>query len=88
LIIAGVGKTSLVQLISQAQPIVGSPAWTVGCSVEVRLHEYREGTPGQKSYFIELWDIGGSSSHRNTRSVFYNPTHGMNVWSLSIEAYA
>lgn len=44
--------------------------------MEVKLHEYKEGTPDQKTYFIELWDIGGSSSHRNTRSVFYNPTHG------------
>ncbi|XP_021931713.1 uncharacterized protein LOC110835623 isoform X6 [Zootermopsis nevadensis] len=58
------------------QPI-SNPSWTVGCSVEVKLHEYKEGTPDQKTYFVELWDIGGSSSHRNTRSVFYNPTHGI-----------
>ncbi|KAJ9598289.1 hypothetical protein L9F63_011029, partial [Diploptera punctata] len=69
-----VGKTSLTNLICHNQPI-SNPSWTVGCSVEVKLHEYKEGTPHQKTYFIELWDIGGSSSHRNTRSVFYNPTH-------------
>ncbi|PSN30457.1 hypothetical protein C0J52_25978 [Blattella germanica] len=43
------------------QPI-NNPSWTVGCSVEVKLHEYKEGTPHQKTYFVELWDIGGSSS--------------------------
>lgn len=43
----------------------------------MKLHEYREGTQNQKTYFVELWDVGGSSSHRNTRSVFYNPTHGI-----------
>lgn len=73
---SGVGKTSLVHLICHNEPI-NNPSWTVGCSVEVKLHEYKEGTPHQKTYFIELWDIGGSSSHRNTRCVFYNPVHGI-----------
>lgn len=54
-----------------------SPGWTVGCAVEVRLHEYKEGTPSQRTHFIELWDIGGSISHKNTRGVFYNPVHGI-----------
>lgn len=43
----------------------------------MRLHEYKEGTPSQSTYFIELWDIGGSLSHKNTRGVFYNPVHGV-----------
>ncbi|XP_044727125.1 rab-like protein 3 isoform X2 [Chrysoperla carnea] len=73
---SGVGKTSLVHLISHNK-VIRSPSWTIGCSVEVKLHEYREGTPVQKQYFIELWDLGGSSAHRNARSVFYTPTHGM-----------
>ncbi|GLG99504.1 hypothetical protein R5R35_008381 [Gryllus longicercus] len=73
---SGVGKSSLTHLICQHQPI-SNPSWTIGCSVDVKLHEYKEGTPYQKTYFIELWDIGGSHSHRNTRSVFYNPTHGI-----------
>lgn len=51
-----------------------SPGWTIGCSVEVKIHEYKD---TQQSYFIELFDIGGSISHQNTRSVFYNPTHGI-----------
>ncbi|XP_011872983.1 PREDICTED: rab-like protein 3 [Vollenhovia emeryi] len=73
---SGVGKTSLTHLICQQQPI-GNPSWTIGCSVEVKLHEYKEGTPNQRRYFVELWDVGGSQSHQNTRSVFYNPTNGI-----------
>ncbi|XP_008549033.1 rab-like protein 3 isoform X2 [Microplitis demolitor] len=73
---SGVGKTSLSHLICEQKPI-RNPSWTVGCTVEVKLHEYKEGTPNQKTYFIELWDIGGSQSHQNTRHVFYNPTHGI-----------
>lgn len=41
------------------------------------MHEYKEGTTSQGTYFIELFDIGGSISHKNTRGVFYNPTHGI-----------
>ncbi|KOX77908.1 Rab-like protein 3 [Melipona quadrifasciata] len=73
---SGVGKTSLTHLICQQQPI-RNPSWTIGCSVEVKLHEYKEGTPNQRRYFIELWDVGGSQNHKNTRSVFYNPTNGI-----------
>lgn len=74
--ISGVGKTSLLHLIAHNEPLI-SPGWTIGCSVEVKLHEYKEGTSSQQTYFIELFDIGGSISHMNTRSVFYNPTHGI-----------
>lgn len=53
------------------------PGWTVGCNIEVKLHEYKEGTPQQNTYFIELFDVGGSLSHRNTRGVFYTSLHGI-----------
>lgn len=72
---SGVGKTSFVHLAAHNEPI-RSPSWTIGCSVEVKLHEYKEGTKDQKPFFIEFWDIGGSHFHRNTRPVFYNPCHG------------
>ncbi|CAH1162947.1 unnamed protein product [Phaedon cochleariae] len=72
---SGVGKTSFVHLAAHNEPL-RSPSWTVGCSVEVKLHEYKEGTKDQKTYFIEFWDIGGSHIHRNSRSVFYYPCHG------------
>lgn len=42
----------------------------------VEVHEYKEGTPSQKSYFVELWDIGGSINHANSRQLYYNPVHG------------
>lgn len=73
---SGVGKTSLTHLVANNEPLT-SPGWTVGCAVEVKLHEYKEGTPSQNTFFIELWDVGGSISHKNTRGVFYNPTHGI-----------
>lgn len=57
--------------------VLNSPGWTVGAQLEVKLHDYKEGTPAQKTFFIELWDIGGSSHHANTRRVFYQPTHGI-----------
>lgn len=70
------GKTSLVHLIANGEALV-SPGWTVGCAVEVKLHDYKEGTNAQQTYFIEFFDIGGSISHQNARGVFYNPTHGI-----------
>lgn len=72
----GVGKTSLVHLIAHNEALI-SPGWTIGCSAEVKIHEYREGTASQQTFFIELFDIGGSMSHKNTRGVFYNPTNGI-----------
>uniref|UniRef100_A0A023G7T9 Rab-like protein 3 n=1 Tax=Amblyomma triste TaxID=251400 RepID=A0A023G7T9_AMBTT len=73
---SGVGKSSAVHLLCHNRPLVNA-CWTVGCSVEVKLHEYREGTASQKTYFVELWDIGGSSSHSSARAVFYNSFHGL-----------
>lgn len=73
---SGVGKTSFVHLAVNNEPLK-APSWTIGCSVEVKLHEYKEGTPGQMTYFVELWDVGGSKHHCNTRHVFYNPCHGV-----------
>lgn len=72
---SGVGKTSFVHLAVSNEPLK-APSWTIGCSVEVKLHEFKEGTPGQRTYFVELWDVGGSKHHQNTRHVFYNPCHG------------
>ena len=46
-------------------------------SVEVKLHPYLEGTPNEKEFFVEMWDIGGSHSQRNTRHVFMHTCHGI-----------
>lgn len=72
----GVGKTCLTHLIAHGESL-SRPGWTVGCNIEIKLHEYKEGTAQQKPYFIELFDIGGSLNHKNSRGVFYTPTHGI-----------
>jgi len=71
----GVGKTCLVNLMSNNK-VVKNPKWTVGVTVEIKLYKYMEGTPRQRNCFIEMWDIGGSSNHKNTRDIFYNAIHG------------
>jgi len=73
---SGVGKTSLTWLLSH-DTALPNPSWTVGCSIEVKLHEFMEGTQQQKSFFVELWDVGGSHSQRNTRHVFFHTVHGI-----------
>uniref|UniRef100_A0A1A8PX34 RAB, member of RAS oncogene family-like 3 n=1 Tax=Nothobranchius rachovii TaxID=451742 RepID=A0A1A8PX34_9TELE len=77
---SGVGKSSLVHLLCHNQ-VLGNPSWTVGCSVDVRIHDYKEGTPEEKTFYIELWDVGGSvgsaSSIKSTRAVFYNSVNGI-----------
>ncbi|XP_044892931.1 rab-like protein 3 isoform X2 [Felis catus] len=46
-----------------------------------QVHDYKEGTPEEKTYYIELWDVGGSvgsaSSVKSTRAVFYNSVNGI-----------
>lgn len=58
-----------------------NPKWTVGVTVEIKLYKYMEGTPRQRNCFIEMWDIGGSSNHKNTRDIFYSSIHGMIFFS-------
>ncbi|XP_056900168.1 rab-like protein 3 [Takifugu flavidus] len=45
------------------------------------VQDYKEGTPEEKAYYIELWDVGGSigsaSSVKSTRAVFYNSVNGI-----------
>ncbi|XP_075155544.1 rab-like protein 3 isoform X2 [Haematobia irritans] len=73
---SGVGKTCLTHLIANGESL-SRPGWTVGCNIEVKLHEYKEGTPQQKPYFIELFDVGGSLNHKNSRGVFYTSADGI-----------
>lgn len=73
---SGVGKTCFTHLIAHNE-CLNRPGWTVGCNIEVKLHEYKEGTSQQKLYFIELFDIGGSLNHKNSRNVFYTAVHGI-----------
>ncbi|KAF6026032.1 hypothetical protein EB796_013966 [Bugula neritina] len=70
------GKTSLSHLIAHGNACE-RPMSTIGCSTQVKLHDYRAGLPGEKPYFIELWDVGGSRGHEIARSLFYNPIDGL-----------
>lgn len=74
--ISGCGKSSFTYLIANNE-VLANPPYTVGCSVEVKLHEYKEDTTSQKTFFIEFFDIGGSLSHKNSRGVFYQQTNGI-----------
>ena len=73
---SGVGKTSLVHHICHDESI-SNPGWTIGCTVEVKLYDYKEGCPGMKTFFLEFWDVGGSASHQNSRAIFYNGVNGL-----------
>ncbi|XP_028411413.1 rab-like protein 3 [Dendronephthya gigantea] len=73
---SGVGKTSLVNLICHNERL-SSPAWTIGCSVETKVYDYKHGTPQEKEFFIELWDVGGSANHKCSRSIFYASMNGL-----------
>lgn len=73
---SGVGKTCLTHLIAHNESLI-RPGWTVGCNIQMKIHEFKEGTVRQCPYFIELFDIGGSLSHKNTRSAFYSGIHGV-----------
>ena len=70
----GVGKTSLVHILCH-DDVLSNPAYTIGCSVEVRLHDYNK-IPSAPSYYIEFWDIGGTLGHEKGRSIFYNSVNG------------
>lgn len=70
------GKTCLTHLIAHHESLI-RPGWTVGCNIQVKIHEFKEGTARQCPYFVELFDVGGSLSHKNTRSVFYAGVHGI-----------
>ncbi|XP_065838387.1 rab-like protein 3 isoform X2 [Oscarella lobularis] len=72
---SGVGKTCLVHLLRKQQ-VLSSPAWTIGCSIEIQPYEFTKRGPS-KTYFFELWDVGGSFAHQSARSIFYNSYHGL-----------
>ena len=48
---SGVGKTSLVHLLTSGVPAKQYP-YTTGAALEVKLHEYRQGTPQEKTFWI------------------------------------
>lgn len=41
------------------------------------MHLYKAGTPEERACFVELWDVGGSQFHRNSRRIFYQNADGI-----------
>jgi len=73
---SGVGKSSFTHLISYGQ-ITKNPGYTIGCSTEIKLHDFKQGTLDEKAFCVEVWDIGASKSHAGSRSIFYNNVNGV-----------
>lgn len=73
----GVGKSSFVHQVCHSE-VLSSPSSTVGCSIEVKLHEYTRSLATKSTdFFVELWDMGSSTSHEKGRSIFYSQTDGL-----------
>lgn len=73
---SGVGKSCLVNLICNNDS-KSNPSWTIGCSLEIKLHEFNEGTPNQRTYCVELWDVGGNKTHAIARHIFFHNYHAI-----------
>ena len=74
---SAVGKTTLLHLICE-QRVNKQCEWTVGANCFVTLHKpkpssLRSSSSLSKEIFIELVDIGGSSSLSLSRSLFFSP---------------
>ncbi|XP_076825137.1 rab-like protein 3 [Clavelina lepadiformis] len=73
---SGVGKSSFTQLLCHNQSSK-TPGYTIGCTVEIKLHDFKQGTAEEKTYCVEIWDIGASKSHNTSRYIFYNNVNGI-----------
>ncbi|KMZ69203.1 putative GTP-binding protein [Zostera marina] len=80
---SGVGKTSLVHLIT-AGSAIPHPNNTVGCTVNVKHTTYRHSGSSssvkgdtERDFFVELWDISGHERYKDCRAVFYKQINGV-----------
>lgn len=73
---SGVGKSSLTHLLCHNEANK-NPGYTIGCSIEIKLHDYKVGTPAEQTYCLEIWDIGASNSHTSSRFIFYSGVNGI-----------
>ena len=82
---SGVGKTSLVHLIARGEPLT-SITYTIGASIEVKLHEYKEGTPSQKSFWIGEFTILMKEDHRQkVGNIFQNFSTLVDLTDIEIQ---
>jgi len=70
-----IGKSTLINTLCGVQN--SRPQSTLGCSISIFAHQYAAGTPDECEELIELWDIGGSSAHRNASQVFFDNASGV-----------
>lgn len=70
---SGVGKSSLVHYLCE-QDTLKSPQWTVGCDMSVMTHEHKR---SNKTFFLEMMDVGGHRRHAGSRHVFYSQINGI-----------
>jgi len=73
---SGVGKTTFLNGIINQTPLTYASS-TIGGNVEVFPYDYNGSSGHQREVFLEFWDIGGSSGHRNSRSIFYAALNGI-----------
>ncbi|CAI5449424.1 unnamed protein product [Caenorhabditis angaria] len=69
-----VGKTTFCHCV--AGEIGQLHSSTIGATVTMAWHEYRVGTPEQRTELLELWDIGGMMAHRQNSQVFFEGAVG------------
>jgi len=70
-----IGKSTLINTLCGVQN--SRPQSTLGCSISIFAHQYAAGTPDECVELVELWDIGGSSAHRNASQVFFDNASGV-----------
>ncbi|KAJ4784354.1 Ras-related small GTP-binding family protein [Rhynchospora pubera] len=89
---SGVGKTSLVHLISNGSSL-SRPPQTIGCTVSVKHLTYSNANGATSSstssnsikphsdsvrhFFVELWDVAGHDRYKDSRSLFYRQINGV-----------
>ncbi|KAL1831346.1 hypothetical protein ACET3Z_000997 [Daucus carota] len=81
---AGVGKTSLVHLITKGSSCARPPQ-TIGCNVGVKHTTHGSSSSSSNSikgdterdFFVELWDVSGHERYKDCRSLFYSQINGV-----------
>jgi GTPase SAR1 family protein len=69
---AGVGKSSFMYLLCHDGETLKRPHYTVGCDVDVLLHQSSE-----QATFFELVEVGGSPAFENSRRMWYGICDGI-----------
>ena len=71
---AGVGKSSLAELICEEQP---SSLYHPTCGCRVHITSCGEGSYDSPEIFVEIFDVGGNRRYASSRGVFYEHIDGI-----------